>query len=365
MLLGLAVFGLLMLLAGLGLPRLLGGAPVLWAHAVFSLALLPLIGAAMQHFAPVLARSRGPGPWLSRLPLGLLAPGAAVVALFAGFLPWALMPFFALAVLAAALALAVWMRGLGRNALGGPHPGLHWYIAAVAALALAMLAIMAAAIWPAFHSPLRAFHLHMNLYGFVGMTAIGTLQVLMPTAVGQPDPRAPARLKSDLKWALAGSLVLATGAALGSLPLRALGVLAWLWPLARLGWAWASLYRVRIVAWHGIAPILFAALLGFAAALMGALRADAAPLSIFLPGFLFALLSGAAAQLAPVWLAPRATATHAPGWRLLGYLGGVRALLFASAALLPLLGYRCSGMPALTALFWFLALFVIWLWRRP
>jgi hypothetical protein len=30
---------------------------------------------------------------------------------------------------------------------------------------------------------------------------------------------------------------------------------------------------------------------------------------------------------------------------------------------LPLLGYKCSGMPALTALVWFGIVFAIWLYR--
>jgi len=48
---------------------------------------------------------------------------------------------------------------------------------------------------------------------------------------------------------------------------------------------------------------------------------------------------------------------------LLGRYGGVRAVLFLTSSLLPVLGFKCSGMPGLTALFWFLLLFVIWLWR--
>lgn len=363
MLLGLVAFSLLVLLAGLGLPRLAGGPPALWAHTVFALAVLPLIVAAMQHFAPVLARSRGAGIWLSRLPLLVLIAGFSVVAVFAGWLPWTSLAIGASVALLAAWFMMGWMRSLAKRALGGAHPGLNWYIAAVAALAMAMLAIMASIVWPAASAGLRSFHLYLNLYGFVGMTAVGTLQVLMPTAVGRPDPEVSLRLKNDLIWAMAGSVLMALGAATLK-PLLWLGVACWLWPVARLAMAWLRYFRPYIFAWHGIAPILFAALIGFAAALIGTVYFDAMPLSIFLPGFLFALVSGAAAQLIPVWMAPREPLTHAPAWCHLGHLGGVRAVLFMTAALLPLLGYRCAGMPAMTALVWFLVLFVIWLWRR-
>ena len=33
------------------------------------------------------------------------------------------------------------------------------------------------------------------------------------------------------------------------------------------------------------------------------------------------------------------------------------------STLLPLLGYRCAGMPALTALVWFGLVFSVWLYR--
>lgn len=79
------------------------------------------------------------------------------------------------------------------------------------------------------------------------------------------------------------------------------------------------------------------------------------------------LVSGAAAQLAPVWLRPgRRELWHDESLRALARWGGPRALLFLSAAVLPLLGYRCAGMPAAAALVWFGILFVLWLlWEEP
>ncbi len=128
--------------------------------------------------------------------------------------------------------------------------------------------------------------------------------------------------------------------------------------------AWIRLYGRRLIALHGNAPTLAVAALGLAASLLGSLgwTQDAGPLAIFLPGFLMPLVSGAVAQLAPVWLRPgRREPWHALSQRALARWGGARALLFLSAAWLPLAGYRCAGLPALTALFWFGILFVRWL----
>jgi hypothetical protein len=76
------------------------------------------------------------------------------------------------------------------------------------------------------------------------------------------------------------------------------------------------------------------------------------------------LVTGAAGVLAPVWLNPTKTAAHEADRRALNRWGSVRALLFLTAALLPLLGYQCAGMPALTALFWFGIIFAAWLYRQ-
>ena len=75
-------------------------------------------------------------------------------------------------------------------------------------------------------------------------------------------------------------------------------------------------------------------------------------------------ITGAAGQLAPVWVeAGRPAARHAEDRARLTRWNGPRALLFLTAATLPMLGYKCSGMPALTALVWFGIVFGAWLYR--
>jgi hypothetical protein len=297
----------------------------------------------------------------------MAAAGALALAVFAGWLDFTWVVAAAALALSGAVAMIAWMLARARQALGRPHPGLAWYVAAMACLALGLVAALLIPLLPEWHAPLRAFHLHINLYGFVGLTAVGTLQVLMPTAANQPDPQAAARLRSDLKWAVAGSVLLAAGQAWLP-PVAWLGAAFWAWVLGHMGLAWWRLHRRHLLALHGSAPLLAAATLGFACALIGTLADVAAPLTtpltIFLPGFLMPLVSGAAGQLAPVWTEPaRPTAWHDQARGTLTRWNGARAVLFLSAALLPLFGFKCSGMPALTALVWFGIVLAFWLSR--
>ena len=363
MLIVLIAASLLAFLASQSLPQIFAASPAMWAHVALAVGVMTLITAAMQHFVPVLARTRGAGKWMARLPWLMMAAGVIAVAVFAGVLLFFLVQVAAGVALIGAIAMVWWMRGRAASALGKPHPGLQWYVAAMACLGLALFAALLLPWLPQWHVALRAFHLHLNLYGFVALTAVGTLQVLLPTAAGQPDPHAALRLRQDLKWALLGAFCIALGAAVWP-ALSWLGALAWAWVLGRMVWAWRPLFSVRLVSLHGAEPVLLAAVLGLCAAMLGAVLGDFSSLQIFLPAFLMPLVTGAAGVLAPVWLNPTQIDKHLAGRSMLNRWAGVRALLFLSAGVLPLLGYQCSGMPALIALFWFGAVFVIWLWRQ-
>lgn len=363
MLIPLIMLSLLALLVA-SLGRVTTLPPAFWAHLVLALAVLPLISAAMLHFAPVLTRTAAAGKPLRRLPLFLLTAGALAVATFAGWIDWRWLSVAAGLVLLAVIALLVWMLDKARQTLGHPHSGLYWYIAALACLALALVAALMIPLFPDWHGPLRAFHLHLNLYGFVALTAVGTLQVLLPTAAGTPDPDAALRLRKDLKWSVAGALGLALGAAHWPL-LGWLGAAAWGWILLRLLYAWSRRYSRRLLALHGAEPLLAAATLGLCVSIVAVPAGISAnsPLLLFLPAFLMPLLSGAASVLAPVWRTPHRAGAHTAGRATLSRWGGLRALLFLTAAALSLLGLRCSLMPALLALAWFVVLFIDWLWR--
>ena len=361
MLIALLVFSLLILLVATSLAPLPWLSPVFWAHGVLAMAALPLIVAAMQHFVPVLTRSRAAGTALGRLPVGLVLVGGALLLVFAGALAWEWIVPLAVLVLLAASWMLLWMRQRSRNALGGAHPGLAWYGVALACLLLGMTAAALIPLFPQWQVPLRQFHLHINLYGFIGLTAVGTLQVLFPTATGHADPGVSRRLRQDLKWAFAGAMLLALGRALEMIWLTVPGVLFWLWPLGRMARVWFQMDGRQIFAWHGAAPVLAAATLGLAMALVGVMLPRVASLDVFLAGFMFPLVSGAASQLLPVWVRPgRQTAWHAAARAAIGRYNGVRALFYVTSAVLPLLGYRCGAMAGLLALLWFVAGLAYW-----
>lgn len=331
-------------------------------HLALAIGALPLIMGAMLHFAPVLTRSGAPAPPLRGLPFLAQASGAIVTLafVFPDFLI-AARNLAALGALVAALTLALWMWQRGRQALGKPHPGLNWYLAALACLILALLAILAMNGWPEHTLALKRLHLHLNTLGLIGLTALGTVQVLLPTAVGRGDAEVALRLRQGLAPAVAGTGLIALGAA-GFPWLGGLGLLLWALPLYRLLAAWVRHYRAEIFAWHGAAPSLAAAVLGFALTLLcgalhgGGLIASAAIGHAFITAFLLPLVSGAVSQLLPIWFRPGAqTAWHVAMWRQLGRWGGVRALLFLGGAL-ALAGGFPAGMALAAA---GLALFVV------
>ena len=329
-------------------------------HLILAVGAMPLIFGAMSHFIPVLTRTRGAPSALASVPFLALAGGALAVSAFSvGGMFWGR---YAGALLAgvAASALLVWSGRRRAGMLGHPHPGLAWYQAALACLLIALLAVLAGAIWPQQTFALRRLHLHLNTLGFIGLTALGTLAVLQPTVAGRPDPQVGPRLKRDLPWAVAGTFLVAVGAAWFG-PLAWIGGVIWAVPLVRLGLSWSRLYRAEILAPHGAAPLLGAALGGLLlSTIFGALAALEAfrgtePALVFVAGFLFPLVSGAATQLLPVWLRPGVQDIwHADLRARLGRYGGVRAVLFGAGGIAAGMGFGQGVMLAAAALVWFL-----------
>jgi hypothetical protein len=334
----LAVF----VLAASALVLVVGRAPgAALLHVVFALGIFPLILAAMTYFTPVLTRRPAAPRAVHALPLVALAAGLlAVVGL--AHAP-SLLAAAALIGMIAAATLLTWMTREGTRAVGGRHPGLRWYQAALVCLLLGLLAIVAGTLWLEHWRTARRLHLHLNLLGFVGLTAIGTLQVLLPTAGGYSDPDARMRLARDFKYALAGTLLTAVGAAWWS-PLALAGAACWATAIAPLAISAAKQWRT-IVHWHGAAVSLAAALAGWVLVLAAGARhalypsESRASLPLFFAAFLLPLVSGAATHLLPLWLRPRAdAATHArlrlplacgAGWRAAAFLAS-GALLFVS-----------------------------------
>ena len=254
----LAINALLMMVGSLAMwlaPSFLNAPPQVVAHLAFALGAMPLILAAIAYFVPVLTRGTGAPAWLRAAPLLAWLGAAVIIAGFTGQVDLlAAGPVAALITGVAACAMLLWMIGRARAAVGAAHPGLAWYLAAVAFLIVALLAIPAMALWPEHRAALRQFHLHLNLLGFVGVTAIGTLQVLLPTSVGRSDYQASGRLVTDLKFACAGAMLLAVGTALavpGAAPgwarlVAVAGALLFMWAPLRMATYWVACYSERI-----------------------------------------------------------------------------------------------------------------------
>ncbi len=325
-------------------------------HLVFALGVMPLIMAAMAHFVPVLTRTGAAARQVELLAGLAWQAGVLAAAFFAFALPESVRLLAALLALLAAARLAGWQWMRAKAALGSPHPGVYWYLAALLCLMLSLLAVAAMGVWPDQSLAFKHLHLHLNIFGFVGLAAIGTLQVLLPTAAGRSDPGAAGRLRTDLPLALGGVLSISFGAAW--LPLLSwLGVILWLVPLARLGRSWWLLFYNDIFSWHGASPLLAAAGAGYFLALAaGGMHAagwveSAAAGHLLAFAFLFPLVSGAAGQLLPLWLRPgRQMEWHALARRRLTYGSGARALLLLAAGLLALAGVRWGAVLALAGL---------------
>lgn len=310
------------------------GNSIMVAHCIFALGIVPLIFAAMLHFVPVLTRTPAPSRTISCLPYLVQIAGILVVlglsGQFANWSIWLITIAASLDVMCAVL-LWRWQVQRARETIGSPHPGWRWYAVALWAFILAVLAIVLMLLLSLNTSnandylpALRYFHIHLNPLGFIGLTAVGTLLVLLPTSVKQSDPRAKPWLQEKL-WAMAGAvLVLALGAAI-----TGTNSLAWFGLTVAVG---AGLVLVCLIVewlWHchrlfgkalyapGAAPSLLVASIAFVGQLIfGVLHGIQGVQSVGMHGgvittaliwviaFLLPLVSGALTQLLPLWLYP-------------------------------------------------------------
>lgn len=316
-------------------------APQLAAHLALALGVMPLILAAMGYFVPVLTRSSAAGSAAWWPPIMAWGGGALAVFSFANAFSAMVLELAAAVAGLAALGLGGWTLHRMHNMLGPRHRGLDWYLAALGFLLLALLAVILMPHYPEQRNNLRLFHLHANLLGFVGLTALGTLQVLLPTCMGQPDPDAVLRLRRDLKWAVAGALLIAVGVAsrrpgqdaMAGSALALVGTVLYAVAILRMMSAWRSRFGKALVQLHGAAPSLTSATVGLFGMLIlgiahgfGWLQARPA-VAGFVIAFLLPLVSGAATHLLPTWLRPGAQSPWHHALRVrLGRWGGVRGL---------------------------------------
>ncbi len=332
------------------------------AHLVFAVGIMPLIFGAITHFVPVLTRSGRAHRAVLLAPLFLqLAAGMTFLA-FTGEVPAATVPAAATALLIATV-FAGWLLLRARRTLGRPHPGWRWYLTAIVCLCIALLLVPAIHFWPEARHQLRLLHLHLNVLGFVGITALGTLQVLLPTVLSGPDADAAQRLRNDLAVAAGGVFLVSSGAAF-SPPMALLGAMMLFSVTFRTALAWLRRYGWKTLLLDAAATPLAGALAAFLLLLvLGVAHAFAAldgrdAVAAFMVGFLPPLVTGALTQLLPVWCCPgRETAARARMHAALRRGGEWRTLLFVLAGVLLAIAIKAGiGLAAAAILSFVIAL---------
>jgi hypothetical protein len=326
------------------------GSPVAVVHLVFAVGIVPLIFAAMMHFVPVLTRTGSPGALLKCLPFVAQAAGLLVVGALQGLVSRHFLYLAAVVDFLLAAILLGWIFSRAAATLGSPHPGWRWYGAALGCLMLALAAILAMAAWPQQWAAWRLLHLHLNTLGLVGLAALGTLPVLLPTACGKPDPGAGAWLQRRLWMAAGGALLVGAGSALHWI-VAAMGAGLLLLALLGLIGQWGRCFGFRALARDGVTASLLAAAGGLVLMLAagvahGAGLIPAQPtLLAWVVGFLLPLVSGALSQLLPVWRWPGPVLPARREMRRRLAVGGRwRAVLFIVAAALAIAGLELAAV---------------------
>lgn len=303
------------------------------AHLVFAVGIVPLIFGAITHFVPVLTRSGGVHRGVSLASVFLQLAGLATVLDFTGQAPAGTAYLAAASALPVATCFAGWLVLRAGRTLGKPHPGWRWYLAAIIFFCIALILVPAMHWWPDARRELRLLHLHLNTLGFVGLTALGTLQVLLPTVLSGPDADAARRLRSDLPVAAGAVLAVAVGAVWT--PLALAGAIALFFVAFSIALAWMRRYGWRTLVGDGTAAPLSGALFGFLLLLvLGVTHAFAGMdgrnvVPAFVAAFLLPLVTGALTHLLPVWVWPgKRTARRARMRAQLRSGGALRAILF-------------------------------------
>ena len=283
---------------------------------------LPLLGAVTaailiwsQHFADTLLRRPAPGGRIS-LGLRLGAHTIGVVLVIAGVVTGAfpLVVAGATVVGAAIVAHAVLLGIQSRGALPARFaPLVRYYIAAAIVFlgGIAIGAVMAGD--PALTDRLVTAHLVLNAYGWIGLTALGTLVLLWPTVLhARIQESADAAGRRALWILLAGLAVAAAGPLVDVQALVAVGMVVWLAGallIAREGWrqaramppatfaGWSLACAFAWVAGAAATLAVQAALVPSWAALRDAYLVVLGPL---VAGFAVQLVSGAMSYLLPV-----------------------------------------------------------------
>lgn len=321
---------------------------------------VPLLGAATaailiwsQHFADTLLRRPAPAGrrgLAARLGLHTLGAAAVVTGMLAGQTVLVIVGAAALgaAVLAHAVVLVVQLRGALPARFA---PLVRYYVCAALVFlgGIAVGAVMGVARDPALTDRFVAAHIVLNAYGWIGLTALGTLVLLWPTVLhAKVAPAADAAARRALPVLVAALVVAAAGPLFDQRLLLTVGMTLWVGAALLLGregvrqaramppgtfagWSLACAYGWVLVA---------AATLAVQAVLApdwATLRADyLMVLGPLVAGFAVQLLTGALSYLLPV-VALGSPAAAKAGAEVLDRGAAFRVVAFNGAVLLYLL----------------------------
>ena len=347
---------------------------------------VPLLGAATaailvwsQHFADTLLRRAAPGGRMGLgIRLGLHTLGAAGV--MAGMLTSTLALVVAGAV---TVGVAVVIHGVvlslqSRGALPARFgPLVRYYIAAALVFlgGIAIGAVMPSLPDSALDDRLVIAHLILNAYGWIGLTALGTLILLWPTVLhARMAETVDSSARLALPLLLTGLALAAAGPIVGVRPLLAVGMVFWLVGALRIGWeGWR---QARAMPPRTFAGLSLGAAFGWliTAAVILAVQSVLAPdwgslregylvmLGPLVAGFAVQLLSGALSYLLPVVVLGSPSAAKA-GAEVLDRGAAFRVAVFNGAILayllpMPSLARVLLSFVAAGAAAWFLVLVI-------
>lgn len=293
------------------------------AHPVWLPVHALLLGAATNaiviwsgHFTTTLCRVPDPPQWHLVAKLSLL--NLAVIATLAGvaFDAAALTGLGGTAVAGVAVAHGAELIAMKKSALSARFDYLvGFYLAAVAALLAGSAAGAAMAFGVArWYARLWTTHVHVMLYGWIGLTVVGTLFTLWPTTIREKiSERSFAMAKRALPTLAVGLSVAVAGLLTDSWWLTAAGLLGYaagvglsiagLWP-GRSFTGPAAWMLVGATAWLGVAVMIETIRL-IAARSTDVLPAfvENALLPLLAVGFVAQILLGALSQLLPILVA--------------------------------------------------------------
>lgn len=285
---------------------------------------VPLLGAVTaailiwsQHFSDTLLRREAPAGRAGlgiRLGLHTVGAGLVVAGVLAASVPLVIVgaSVVAAAILAHAVVLFLQLRRALPSRFG---PLVRYYVAAAVVFlgGIAIGATMSAAGDPGLTDRLVTAHLVLNAYGWIGLTALGTLVLLFPTVLhARLADTADAGARFALPVLIAGLVVAASGPLLDLRLLVTLGMAIWIVGAARIGiegWRQArSMPPGTFAGWSLAAAYGWVVVAAVCLAVIAALSPDWVTLresylmvlGPLVAGFAVQLLTGAMSYLLPV-----------------------------------------------------------------